>query len=457
MNRKNFLQKLSLALPTVLLSPAVLSSGCKPTTDPNSDTKKKTVVIIGAGIAGLGAARTLKNKGFTVIVLEARARTGGRIFTDRSLGSPMDMGASWIHGIDGNPLGSLAEEAGAFLFQTNDNSLVVYDRNGNKVSDTSLTAYENAYANLISGINNTGTVQKSVRQAVQDLNPSYLLDDMMVWQLTTNMEFNTGGAIEQLSSKYWEDDLAFPGKDKLFPNGYDAIIRTLESGLDIRKGTVVKSIDYGSSDITVRTADGEVKGDFCICTAPLGVLKKGSIGFAPALPSVITDSWNKIQMGAVNKVVLLFSNLSRFWDDVQYIGYTDPTKGKFPYFMNIKKFSPNVNGLMTFALGSYAATMETQTDAQITADIMVTLKKIYGNNIPNPTQTLVSRWSADKFAYGAYSYASVNSTPQDFNNMALSVQNKLFFAGEHTSHDYRGTVHGAYLSGVAAANSVANQ
>jgi monoamine oxidase len=98
--------------------------------------------------------------------------------------------------------------------------------------------------------------------------------------------------------------------------------------------------------------------------------------------------------------------------------------------------------------------MEALTDAQIQTEIMTTLRKIYGNGIPNPTKLIVSRWQKDPFSFGAYSFQPVNSTPEDFTELAQPVNGKLFFAGEHTNVQYRGTVYGAFLSGERVADEV---
>jgi monoamine oxidase len=84
------------------------------------------------------------------------------------------------------------------------------------------------------------------------------------------------------------------------------------------------------------------------------------------------------------------------------------------------------------------------------------LKNIYGSNIPNPNGLLRTKWSQNINAYGAYSYATNGTTTADFDTLAKAVNNRLFFAGEHTSRDYRGTVHGAYLSGIREADKIIN-
>jgi monoamine oxidase len=111
---------------------------------------------------------------------------------------------------------------------------------------------------------------------------------------------------------------------------------------------------------------------------------------------------------------------------------------------------------MTFAFGDYATVTESMTDSQIINEIMLHLKSIYGNSIPNPSNFLRTKWGQNINSYGAYSYATNNSTSADFDTLADVVDNKVFFAGEHTERDYRGTVHGAYLSGIREADKIIN-
>ena len=122
--------------------------------------------------------------------------------------------------------------------------------------------------------------------------------------------------------------------------------------------------------------------------------------------------------------------------------------------MNVKKFLPSTNGLMTFAFGNYATITETMSEAQIIAEIMTHLKLIYGNSIPNPKNMLRTKWGQNINSFGAYSYATNGTSSADFDAMELEINDKLFFAGEHTEIDYRGTVHGAYLSGIREADKI---
>ncbi len=175
--------------------------------------------------------------------------------------------------------------------------------------------------------------------------------------------------------------------------------------------------------------------------------------FSPGLPTNKLAAIKKTNMGNVNKFLLVWDRV--FWDkNSQYIGYTPTEKGKFNYFMNVTKFIPDTPALMTFAFGDYATETESLSDAEVTKEIMKHLRAIYGNSVPNPSKLLRTKWRQNPYTFGTYSYASNGTTTEDFSTMATAINNKLFFAGEHTSKEYRGTVHGAYLSGIREADKI---
>lgn len=414
------------------------------------------ILVIGAGTSGLATAKILKDKGFTnVIVLEGRNRIGGRVWTNRTLAAPVDLGASWIHGPGGNnPITPIASAAGAQTFMTDEDDVVVYDLNGAPIASAIMDDYYTRYVDLLAEVDDISDVNKSLSQAINEIDPTLIPDPIMSYQLSAFAEFDGGGSIDEMSSMYWADDSAFPGKDVVLPSGYDAVVNRLATGLDIRLNHTVNSIDYNGESVLVNTSNGNFSAKYVVVTVPLGVLKQGVMQFSPALPASKTGALGRLKMGHVNKVALQFP--TAFWDTaLQFFGHTSDVKGKYTFFMNTHKFN-NSNILVTFGFGDYGLLMEGQTDAQIIADVMAILRNIYGNNIPNPSDTLITRWGNDPFSQGSYSFASVGSSSADYDLLAEPVSNKIFFAGEHTHSNYRSTVHGAYLSGVREANRIAD-
>jgi phytoene dehydrogenase-like protein len=191
MQRRKFIKDTLTGLPLIFLTPTLLASCGKDDEDitPNG----KTVVVIGGGISGLAAAKKLKEKGFTVIVLEAQEKVGGRMRTDRSLGVAFDEGASWIHGPNGNPITNLASQSGANTFLTSDDSVKVFDTNGTAYSDTILTNAENQFTNALNAVRSAGTQTQSFQTVFNSLYPTQANDRLWKYMLSAFLEFNTGG------------------------------------------------------------------------------------------------------------------------------------------------------------------------------------------------------------------------------------------------------------------------
>ena len=448
MQRRKFIKNTLAGAPLLLIPPALLTNAC---TKSSIDPKNKTVIIVGAGISGLAAAKKLKEKGFNVTVLEAQDKVGGRLRTNRSLGVAFDEGASWIHGTDGNPISTLAQQAGMTTFETVDTSRKSYDVGGILRSNSSYQTAEDKLYQILDTIMNKGSATQSFETVFNAQYPSYANDRLWQFFLSTYVTFDTGD-LNKLSSLLYNEGEEYNGVEKIATNGYDTIPKYLATGLAIQLNQRVSKIDYANTKIQV-THNGVIsEADYVLVTVPLGVLKANSIQFSPVLPAKKQTAIQKLGMNCVNKFLLTWN--TAFWDDVQYISYTPETKDKFNYFVNVKKFNPSVNALMTFAYADYARQTESMTDAQIISEIMVHLKDIYGNNIPNPTNLLRTKWQTNENSFGAYSYTAVGTEMQHFDDLAEEINDKLFFAGEHTEIDYFSTAHGAYLSGIREADKI---
>jgi monoamine oxidase len=442
--RRRFLQSVLFA------SIAALTGSCTAT----SAKSGKSAIVIGAGMAGLAAAQQLKQAGVLVTVLEARDRIGGRIWTDRSTGIPVDLGASWIHGPEGgNPITALARTVNAKTFMTNDDRILLYEGEGKLVDDRRMERSSQRYRKLLEQIRRDPSNQnRSVAEMIRQIDPALLQDLLIQYQLTAYLEFDTGAPIDRLSARYATNDEAFPGKDVLFPQGYDGILTPLLEGLTVQKNQVVTAIRHDNQGVEVKTQMQIFKADVAIVTLPLSVLQSKAVSFSPALPEAQETAIDRVGVGQVNKVFLQFDR--SVWDStMQYFGYAAGDRSFYPYFLNLQTFA-KTPALMTFAMGRAIAQMDSQSDAQVTKTVLTTLREMFGRSVPEPKAVLISRWSTDRFARGAYSYAAVKTQPNDFETLATPVNDRLFFAGEHTHEAYRGTVHGAYLSGVRAAKEI---
>jgi monoamine oxidase len=449
MQRRKFIKDTLTGLPILFIAPAFLASSCDKSEDNNPNGK--TVIVVGAGISGLAAAKKLKEKGFTVIVLEAQDKVGGRLRTNRTLGVAFDEGASWIHGIEDNPITDLAQLAEMNTFETIDDSRKSYDIGGILRSATSYDNAEDELYTILDFMMNSGDATQSFQTVFNNLYPTKATDRLWKFLLSTYVTFDTGD-LNNLSSLLYNEGEEFDGAEKIITNGYDTIANYLADELNVQLNQRVSKVDYSNTKIQVTHNATITEADYVLVSVPLGVLKANSIQFVPSLPTAKQNAIQKVGMNCVNKFLLLWD--TAFWDDVQYISYTPETRDKFNYFVNVKKFHPTTNALMTFAYADYARQTETMTDAQIIDEIMLHLKDIYGNSVPNPTNMLRTKWQTNENSFGAYSYTAVGTEMEHFEQLAEEVDDKLFFAGEHTNVDYFSTAHGAYLSGLREADKI---
>ncbi len=460
--RRDFLKVASIgtasaiALACGLLTPEVeeeevVMSG---NTSTNAD-----VLVLGAGIAGLAAARTLVDEGWNVIILEARDRVGGRMWTDTTLGVPLDLGASWIHGVNGNPITKLAKQFGVKTVSTDDENDIVFNADGSKITDAEWAKLESLFEEIYEEV---ASMQEDTDEdmplqtafdavlAEYDLSEEELRRLNYYAHLATALEY--GADPKDLSLWEWDQDEEFGGEEVVFPGGYNQITDGLAKGLDIRLGTVVKTIRYGGDGVEVETSTGVFMADKAVVTFPLGVLKQASVRFEPPLPSSKRDAIDRLGMGVLNKVYLKFPET--FWDEeVETISYIGEVLGEWCDWLNFVPFTGEPI-LMAFHGGDKGFALEDLSDEEIQAGAMNTLRLIFGDEIPEPEGMLVTRWGKDPFAFGAYSHIPPFASGDDYEVLAEPVDEVLFFAGEATSREYPATVHGAYLSGVAAAQAI---
>lgn len=449
MQRRKFIKKALTGSALALLPPAVLASCSREDGDIQPNGKK--VIVVGAGISGLAAAKELQRNGFEVLVLESQEKVGGRLRTNRDLGIAFDEGASWIHGVNGNPITQLAQQAGMNTAFTDDESILSYDVGGILRNGSAYFQAENELYAILKRMMNSGSPNQSFEAVFNALYPTRANDRLWKFLLSTFVTFDTGD-LDQLSSLLYNEGEEFGGGERIATNGYDLIPNYLANGLDVRLNQRVTKVDYTNPKIVVTHNQTESEADYVLITVPLGVLKNNSIQFVPALPSQKQAAIQKVGMSCVNKFLLSWD--TAFWDEEQYITYTPEERDKFNYFVNVKKFNPHANALLTFAYADYARQTERMTDEEVTNEIMAHLRDIYGNDIPSPTHLLRTKWQSNENAFGAYSFTAIETEMQHFDDLAEAVNEQLFFAGEHTEIEYFSTAHGAYLSGIREADKI---
>jgi monoamine oxidase len=457
--RRDFVRLVALALP------ASLAAGCGDTGPeqaatsapvPASTERTADVLVIGAGIAGLRAAEVLVGNGRRVIVLEARDRLGGRIYTDRSWGVPVELGASWIHGVQNNPIAALAAAKG-IKTQTTDYESVMYDADGKRLPGPALDELESQVADLVeAGREGSPDTDEPLRAALDraiaaaDLDPAELLDVEM--GITESIEHEYATDAVNLSAVNFDDGAEEDGGDALLPEGYDKVVAAVANGLDIRLGHVVASVDTSGDRAVVVTSQGNFEAGAVVVTVPLGVLKAESIGFLPPLPEPKSTAIARLGMGALSKTCLRFE--SQFWPaDAELIDIVPSASRRGQWVESLSLTGlVDVSALMMFNAGKFARAVETMTDPEVIASASSALKPVFPK-FSAPTGLLRSAWSVDPFSLGSYSFIGVGASLADRDALA-APEGRRFFAGEACSHDHAGTVHGAYTSGEAAAKAL---
>lgn len=443
-------------IPRRNLLSALLMTGLLPGAVHCSPNQKR-VAVVGAGIAGLGAAVALRNSGLQVVVVEARNRIGGRIHTSMLWpGLPMDLGASWIHGTNGNPVTALAQQAGATLVGTSyDRTLLHIDPAAQALGlrGRGTEAAENIFARAMAWAGNQ-EADTSVQAALDAVAPRGSLDPVRRAQLdfhvSSTYEQEYSGGAERLSAWSLDADEEFGGEDALFPGGYSQIVTHLASKLDVRLNHIVKSVTLRSGGVTLGFSDETtLDADHVLITVPLGVLKAGGIAFDPPLPRTKQRAIEKLGMGLLNKHWLRFDRT--FWPrEYDWHEFLSLRKGEWSEWVSLA----NVNDapvLLVFSAADHAERVEQMTDQDIVTSIMGTAKQMFGNDIPDPVEAQITRWRSDPFSGGSYSFYATGSGGSDREEIATSEAGRLHFAGEAQSRLYPGTVHGALLSGHDAA------
>ncbi|KAL9240975.1 hypothetical protein vseg_015136 [Gypsophila vaccaria] len=429
-----------------------------------------SVIVIGGGISGVAAARFLVNASFKVLLLESRDRLGGRIQTDYSFGCPVDMGASWLHGVcNENPLAPLIRSLGLRLYRTSGDNSVLYDHDlescslftldGRQVPQQMVIEVGEVFKKILKEtekVREDHSDDMSVLQAISivldehpHLRQEGLAHEVLQWYLC-RMEAWFAADADMISVKTWDQEQVLSGGHGLMTQGYYPLIDALSKGIDIRLNHRVTKISSGFDKVKVTVNDcSDFIADAVIITVPIGVLKANMIEFAPKLPDWKMNAISDLGVGNENKIALKFPNV--FWPDAELLGMVAPSSFACGYFLNLHKATGHPV-LVYMIAGRCAFDIEKLSDESAVNFVMLQLKKMCPD-ATDPVQYLVSRWGTDPHSLGCYSYDLVGKPEDVYDRLRMPVGN-LFFGGEAVSmEDHQGSVHGAYAAGIMAGES----
>ncbi|KAJ7707534.1 amine oxidase [Mycena rosella] len=476
--RRTFL-KLCLAAPLALALPM---SRCTESI-PEHDT---TVLILGGGVAGIIAARTLHERGIDrFLIVEARDELGGRMrstqFGAEDRRATVELGANWIQGtqVSGGPANPILTLARKHGLETVENDfyapIATYDETGAMdylaVIDKAIDAYTNLTV-VGGGRVSTKQVDMTSRTGysligVKPNTPQEMVAEYYVfdWQYAQTPEQTSWIASSWANNFTYDIDQGGFSDEDLFSieqRGFKHLIQA-EAQTFLRPGqtllnVTVRSIAHSNDGVVVTLANGAtISADYAITTFSLGVLQNDDVLFEPALPIWKQEAIQSMTMATYTKIFLQFED--KFWFDTQIALYADRERGRYPVWqsLDLEGFLPGSGIIFATVTGDYSERIESLSDAQVQTELLDVLATMFPNTtIPAPTAFFFPRWFSDPLYRGSYSNWPASFVSPHHTNLRANVGKRLWFSGEATSQRYFGFLHGAYFEGVDAGERVAS-
>lgn len=402
------------------------------------------VVIVGAGAAGLGAARRSAELGLTYVLFEAMDRIGGRAHTEMAtFGVPWDRGCHWLHSADVNPMRELADRYG-YRYYRERPPFTYYLATGAASAEEAerIGAYADGCWRIV----------EEAGKAGQDVAATRLLDTSHPWFpiVRTGFAGEWSVAAEDVSSA---DDAAYRDTDHNWPveQGYGALVARHAEGIPVELSTPVERIAWDGPRVRVTTPKGTIEAGAVIVTVSTRIIQDGVIAFDPPLPVWKQEAYDAIRLGNANKVS--FKIDGRLLGVDGHAGMWSPVTDRQGMYFQLRPFGWDMaNGFLAGELGAEA---EREGPEAMIACGMAALTNAYGSDIERHVQTAaVSTWQTEPYIRGAYGAARPGQAHKR-KDLVTPIDERLFWAGEAVSHDWFSTCHGAHLTGIDAAEAVA--
>lgn len=394
------------------------------------------VVVIGAGAAGLAAARRLKEAGIDVVVLEARDRIGGRAHTVLREGLPLDLGCGWLHSGDRNRFTVTADELQIEVDRTPPSwgeqaEALEFSREDQRAFHEAFDAFEQRVQAAGDGPD---------RAAGELFEP----DGRWNALIDAVSSYYNGAEFDRISV---HDYLAYADDDVNWrlPSGYGALIARWGQDAPVFLGVPVERVDRTGPRLKVVTSAGEIAADLAIIAVPAPVLAEERLRFDPPLPEK-TDAAADLPLGLANKVFLALDEPEAFPSEGHWFGRTDRTETGSHHLRPFGR--PYVE---TFLGGRCAEALEAEGPGAGADFAVEELVNLVGSGVRRRLRVLAeTRWLDDLWSKGGYSYARPGRRASRA-ALASPVEDRIFFAGEATSAELFSTAHGARETGVRAA------
>lgn len=420
------------------------------------------IIVVGAGTAGLSCAGILHAAGRQVLVLEAQSRIGGRVHSETHATDVFDLGASWIHGINNNPIWELTQQHHIATTVFNYIESDFYHAGGQAFS----TAEQQTFLHYIEQIENklkhshAATAYHAIQTILKDLAvPEGSFNQAQLNQLAlafferfANDPFAT--TLAELSTNFAEFEGYFEGDEVIFPKGYMQIIEVLARGLHIQTETQIKQIIRHAEHVELVDQHGQsyFASQVVVATA-LGVLKKQDIQFSPALPHDLQHAIENFGFGSFNKVFLQFEQPLPFQHHQAHNSIFYFHKNTCYNILDLSQVYQKPTYLMLFG-GPQSEWIDQASDQEVWQLIHQSLTANF-TDIPEHAQhMIITRWGSDAYTHGSFSFPLPQHTAAITQAFYQPIDQQLYFAGEHCEERFAGTVHGAYLSGQQTAERV---
>ena len=401
-------------------------------------------LVIGAGAAGLAAARQLQAAGQSVLVLEAAQRVGGRAWTDSTTFSvPIDRGCAWLHQADRNPFTPMARTLGLTLLAHDDAPWQLYAQ-GQRLP----AAHEEQALAAVAALE-----QRIEQQQGSDVPLSSLIDPKL-WQQRWAAE--TLGPLEAGADSTQLSVLGLQQHGSTAPNwlvqqGFGTVVASLAQGVPIALGQAVHAIDSRGPLLQVQTGSGTLQARDCIVTVSTGVLRAEAIRFLPGLPLPTLHALDALPMGHFAKIILEFDSIIDGLPLGGWVMQAQPPADQTLHFLCHPFGSNLVVGLMG---GAYGQALAALPEAQAVQEGLQRLVQCVGPLGPRRLlRGAFTDWARDRLHLGGYAYLRCGGG-QARQALAEPIHERIYFAGEALALELAQTCGGAFLSGQQAAAKI---